>query len=281
MYHKLGTEVTRGRVHGRVLPGMEKDCARRWSTLKKKRNVNVHLETKAKGSRRRRTGSHVEVKVDGKSTTFECDVVLSMVGRRPNGNLGLEAIGVKIDRRASSSPSTARCRPTVPGIYAIGDVAGQPMLAHKGSTKASSPPKSSPATRAPRLEACVPAVIFTDPEIGSVGLSEDDWPRRASSLVGKFPFGASGRALSLNEPTASKVVADAKTDKLLGVHMIGPEVTELIAEAGLAIEMGATLEDLALTIHAHPTLPEAIMEAAESVHDHGRAHLPKSGAVRH
>jgi dihydrolipoamide dehydrogenase len=116
--------------------------------------------------------------------------------------------------------------------------------------------------------AAIPAVIFTDPEIASVGLDENQAKEAGfEPLVGKFPFRASGRALSLGETDGwAKVVADKNTDKVLGVHMIGPEVTELIAEATLAIEMGATVEDLTLTIHAHPTLPEAILEAAENVH---------------
>src|SRR5690606_3833994 len=116
--------------------------------------------------------------------------------------------------------------------------------------------------------AAVPAVIFTDPEIASVGLTADEARQKGFDPVeGRFPFGASGRALSINEAEGwVKVVADKKTDKVLGVHMIGPEVTELIAEATLALELGATAEDLAMTIHAHPTLPEAIMEAAEAVH---------------
>ena len=160
-------------------------------------------------------------------------------------------------------------RTNVPNIYAIGDIAGQPMLAHKGSKEG--------------LVAA--AVIAGKPERVRRALRPGGdlhrsrrWPRSAARAtsrrsraapyrVGKFPFAASGRAMSLMETDGFvKVVADAETDELLGVHMVGPEVTELIAEAALAIEMGATAEDLARTIHAHPTLPEALMEAAEAVH---------------
>jgi dihydrolipoamide dehydrogenase len=153
-------------------------------------------------------------------------------------------------------------------VFAIGDVAGQPMLAHKGSREG----LVAAGVIAGKAEAydarCVPAVIFTAPEIASVGLTEEQAKESGrETKVGKFPFGASGRAMALLETEGFvKVVADAATDEVLGVHMVGPEVTELIAEAALAIEMGATSEDLARTIHAHPTLPEALMEAAEAVH---------------
>jgi dihydrolipoamide dehydrogenase len=143
------------------------------------------------------------------------------------------------------------------------------MLAHKGSHEGLVAAAAIAGEKGAAYDpACIPAVIFTDPEIASVGLSVEEAKKAGFEPVeGKFPFGASGRAMSLNETEGwVKVVGDAKTDKLLGVHMIGPEVTELVAEAALAIEMGATVNDLASTIHAHPTLPEAVMEAAEAVH---------------
>jgi dihydrolipoamide dehydrogenase len=143
------------------------------------------------------------------------------------------------------------------------------MLAHKGSHEGLVAAAAIAGDKGAAYDpACIPAVIFTDPEIASVGLSMDEAKKAGFEPVeGKFPFAASGRAMSLNETEGwCKVIADAKTDKVLGVHMIGPEVTELIAEAALAIEMGASVHDLAQTIHAHPTLPEAMMEAAEAVH---------------
>jgi dihydrolipoamide dehydrogenase len=156
----------------------------------------------------------------------------------------------------------------VPNVYAVGDVAGQPMLAHKGS-KEGLVAAAVIAGQAEEYDAkCVPAVIFTSPEMASVGLTEAQAAEQGLEVKsGSFPFAASGRAMSLMETDGFvKVVADAKTDEVLGVHMVGPEVTELIAEAALAIELGATAEDMARTIHAHPTLPEAMMEAAEAVH---------------
>jgi dihydrolipoamide dehydrogenase len=156
----------------------------------------------------------------------------------------------------------------VPNIYAIGDLAGQPMLAHKGS-KEGLVAAAVIAGQPERYDVrCVPAVIFTSPEMASVGMMADEAKEAGHEVVvGQFPFAASGRAMSLMETEGFvKVVADAKTDEVLGVQMVGPEVTELIAEATLAIEMGATSEDIARTIHAHPTLPEAFMEASEAVH---------------
>ena len=268
VYHKLGSEVRVLEFMDRVLPGMEADLSKEMGRSLKKKKIDVHLKTKATGYEKKKGGLVVTAEVDGKQQTFECDVVLSCVGRRPNGQgLGLEEVGVTVEK--GFVPVDHRRQTNVPGIWAIGDVAGQPMLAHKGSHEglvaAAAIAGDSGAAYDP---ACIPAVIFTDPEIASVGLSADEAKAQGFEPVeGRFPFGASGRAMSLNETEGwVKVIGDAKTDKLLGVHMIGPEVTELVAEAALAIEMGATVSDLAQTIHAHPTLPEAVMEAAEAVH---------------
>jgi dihydrolipoamide dehydrogenase len=269
VYHKLGTEIKVLEFMDRVLPGMEEELSKEMGRSLKKKKVDVYLKTKATGFKKTKNGLEVTAEVDGKAQTFECDVVLSCVGRRPNGKgLGLEAIGVKVDERGFV-PVDHRRQTNVPGVYAIGDVAGQPMLAHKGSHEGLVAAAAISGDKGAAYDpACIPAVIFTDPEIASVGLSMEEAKKAGFEPVeGKFPFGASGRAMSLNETEGwVKVIGDAKTDKLLGVHMIGPEVTELVAEAALAIEMGATVNDLAQTIHAHPTLPEAIMEAAEAVH---------------
>ncbi|MBI5849608.1 MAG: dihydrolipoyl dehydrogenase [Planctomycetes bacterium] len=270
VYHNLGTAIRVVEFMDRVLPGMESDLSKEMGRFLKKKGIPVHLGAKAKGYRVGPDGLRVDVDVADKTETFECDVVLSTVGRRPSGKgIGLEEVGVQFDARGFIAVDPSR-RTNVPGIWAIGDCAGQPMLAHKGSHEglvAAAAIAGKPG--AVFDPACIPAVIFTDPEIASVGLSADEAKAKGfEPREGRFPFGASGRALSINEPDGwVKVVADARTDKVLGVHMIGPEVTELIAEAALAIELGATAGDLAATIHAHPTLPEAMMEAAESVHE--------------
>jgi dihydrolipoamide dehydrogenase len=270
VYHKLGTEIRVLEFMDRVLPGMEEELSKEMGRSLKKKKIEVFLKTKAIGYQKTKTGIQVTAEVEGKPQTLECDVVLSCVGRKPNGkNLGLEAIGVKVDDRGFV-PVDHRRMTNVPGIYAIGDVAGQPMLAHKGSHEGLVAAAAIAGDKGAAYDpACIPAVIFTDPEIASVGLSMAEAQKAGFEPVeGKFPFGASGRAMSLNETEGwVKVIGDKKTDKVLGVHMIGPEVTELVAEAALAIEMGATVSDLAQTIHAHPTLPEVMMEAAESVHN--------------
>jgi dihydrolipoamide dehydrogenase len=271
VYKNLGCQVEVVEFMDRVLPGMDPELSKEMTRSLKKRKLPVHLEHKAVGYEKTANGLSVtiEAREGGKQSTIECDVILSCVGRTPSGKgLGLEEIGVTVDERGFV-PNDSQGRTNVPSIWSIGDVAGQPMLAHKGSAEglvcAAAIAGDENAAFDP---AAIPAVIFTDPEIASVGLDENQAKEAGfEPLVGKFPFRASGRALSLGETDGwAKVVADKNTDKVLGVHMIGPEVTELIAEATLAIEMGATVEDLTLTIHAHPTLPEAILEAAENVH---------------
>ncbi|HMQ23067.1 MAG TPA: FAD-dependent oxidoreductase, partial [Planctomycetota bacterium] len=270
VYRNLGCEVTVVEFMDRVLPGMDPELSKEMAKSLKKRKINVLTNAKAKGYEKRGDKCFVQVDVEGgKVETIECDVILSSVGRKPNGKgIGLEELGVEVTDRGFV-PVDAQRRTKVPSIFAIGDITEQPMLAHKGSAEGLVVAAVIAGDAGAAFDpAAIPLVVFTDPEIASVGLTEDE--ARAAGfdpVVGKFPFRASGRALSLGETDGwTKVVADRDTDKVLGVHMIGPEVTELIAEATLAIEMGATCEDIAMTIHAHPTLPETIMEAAEAVH---------------
>jgi len=268
MYQKLGSKVTVLEATPGALPGQDRDCVKIIERSLKKRKIKLMTETFAQGYEAK--GDKLFVRVKGKQgeDTVECDQILSTVGRRPySADLGLESVGLKTDERGFL-PVDKQLRTAVPNIYCVGDVAGQPMLAHKGSKEglvAAGAIAGQPEEYDVR---CVPAVIFTAPEMASVGLTEAECAEQGTAVkVGKFPFAASGRAMSLMETEGFvKVVADAQTDEVLGVQMVGPEVTELIAEATLAIEMGATAEDIARTIHAHPTLPEAMMEAAEAVH---------------
>ncbi len=268
MYHKLGSQVTIVEFTEGALPGQDRDCVKVIERAMKKAKVKLLTKTAAKSYEK--NGSQYYVKVEGPKgeDTITCDQILCTVGRRPfSDGLGLENVGLTTVKPGFLEVD-AQMRTKVPNVYAVGDIAGQPMLAHKGSREG----LVAAAVIAGQPEAydarCVPAVIFTSPEMASVGLLEEQAVEKGHEVnVGQFPFAASGRALSLLEPDGFvKIVADAKTDEVLGVHMVGPEVTELIAEAALAIEMGATSEDIARTIHAHPTLPEAMMEAAEAVH---------------
>ncbi len=268
MFRKLGSQVTVLEATPGALPGQERDCVKVIERSLKKQKIKLLTETFAKGYTRKGSKSLVEIETKKGKETIECDQILSTVGRRPySEGLGLESVGLATDKRGFLEVDE-QMRTTVPGIYAVGDIAGQPMLAHKGSKEglvAAGVIAGQPEAYDVR---CVPAVIFTAPEMASVGLTEEQCKEKGLAIkTGQFPFAASGRAMSLMETEGFvKVIADAKSDELLGVHMVGPEVTELIAEATLAIEMGATAEDLARTIHAHPTLPEAVMEAAEAVH---------------
>jgi len=270
LYAKLGSKVTVVEFTEGALPGQDRDCVKVIERSLKKNKIELLTKTAAKGYEA--NGDKLFVKVEkrdgGGSDTIECDQILCTVGRRPlSDGLDLQKVGLAPNERGFLDHD-ARMRTKVPNIYAIGDIAGQPMLAHKGS-KEGLVAAAVIAGQAEEYDSlCVPAVIFTAPEMASVGLQEAEAREKGHEVVvGQFPFAASGRAMSLMETEGFvKVVADAKTDLVLGVHMVGPEVTELIAEATLAIEMGATSEDIARTIHAHPTLPEALMEAAESVH---------------
>jgi len=269
LYRKLGSEVTVVEFTEGALPGQDRECVKVIERSLKKNKIELITKTGAKGYES--NGGRLYVKVegrDGKGDTIECDQILCTVGRRPySDELGLENVGLRVDERGFLAVDR-QMRTEVPNVYAIGDLAGDPMLAHKGSREG----LVAAAVIAGRPDEydvrCVPAVIFTSPEMASVGMLEAEAEGLGREIaVGKFPFAASGRALSLMDTEGFvKVVADARTDEVLGVQMVGPEVTELIAEATLAIEMGATTEDIARTIHAHPTLPEATMEAAEAVH---------------
>ena len=268
MYKKLGSKVTVLEASAGALPGQERDCVKVIERSLKKMGVDLKTETFAKGYERKGGKTTVKIETKGVASTIECDQILSTVGRKPySAGLQLEKAGLAVDAKGFLAVD-AHMRTKVKHIYAIGDIAGQPMLAHKGSKEG----LVAAAVIAGQNESydvrCVPAVIFTSPEMASVGLTEDQCKEKGLAYkTGSFPFAASGRAMSLMETEGFvKLITDAKTDEILGVHMVGPEVTELIAEAALAIEMGATAEDIARTIHAHPTLPEAMMEAAEAVH---------------
>jgi dihydrolipoamide dehydrogenase len=192
------------------------------------------------------------------------------VGRKPNSDSGnLKAAGIAIDDRGFVKVDAQR-RTNIPNIFAIGDICGQPMLAHKASHEGVLVAEVISGHNRVYDAKTVPAVVFTDPEIASAGMMESEAKAKGYELkIGKFPFAANGKAVSLMETDGFvKMIADAKTDILLGVHIVGPEASNLISEAMLAIEMGARLQDLALTIHPHPTLGETMMEAAEATLGH-------------
>jgi len=198
-------------------------------------------------------------------------VILVAVGRVPNGaGLGLEAAGVEVDERGFVPVVNDHMQTNVEHVYAIGDVARPPLLAHKAMKEGLAAAEHA-AGKPSGYDTVVPAVIYTSPEHASVGMTEQEARDAGYTLrIGRFPLSASGRATTLGVDSGMvKLIGDEKTDLLLGFHMVGPNAGDIVSEAALAIEMGATLEDIALTQHAHPTIAEAVMEAAE--HAHGQA----------
>ncbi|HEY0477848.1 MAG TPA: dihydrolipoyl dehydrogenase, partial [Kofleriaceae bacterium] len=277
-YAKFGSKVTVVEALPRLLGTMDKDCVAVVDRKLKKMGVEVMIDTKAKSweDKGDRAVLTVELK-DGQGTktaAIDADKILLSIGRRPNSeNLGLDQAGVVVGKGGFIAADD-HLRTNVPGIYAIGDVIGGMMLAHKATKEGEVVAEIIAGHNAAFDVRTIPAVVFTDPEIASTGLTEDEARARghAELKVGKFPFAALGRALSVNDTDGFvKVVADAKTGELLGVHIAGNGGSDLISEAALAIEMGAVADDLRLTIHPHPTLSEAMMEAAaaalgEAVH---------------
>ncbi len=276
LYAKLGSKVTVVEALPAILPGTDPELAQIVARRLKKMGVEVLTGAKAKAWSDKGDKAVVEVETAGGALSIDADKVLVAVGRRPNSeNLGLEAAGVKMEK--GFVPADRKQRTNVPSIFAIGDVAGQPMLAHKASKEAEVAAEIIAGHKAEMDARCIPAVIFTDPEIASAGLTADEAEKKGRKIkVGKFPFAALGRAIA-NADTEGfvKVVIDAVTTEILGIHVVGNGAPDVIAEAALAIEMGALADDVGLTIHAHPTLPEAIMEACkaslgEAIHIHNR-----------
>lgn len=269
---KLGSEVTVIEAQTSLLAGVvDPECAQVVARKAEKAGIKIMYATKAKGQTKSGKGYEVTVEKDGKEEKILCDKILVTVGRRPNGDqMNLKAAGITVDERGFVKVDAQR-RTSVSHIFAIGDIAGQPMLAHKASHEGVMVAEIMKGQNRAYDVKTVPAVVFTDPEIASAGMTEAEAKAKGFTelKVGKFPFGANGRAVSMMETDGFvKMIADAKTNILLGVHIVGPEASNLISEAALAVEMGARLEDLALTIHPHPTLGETMMEAAEAALGH-------------
>lgn len=269
---KLGSEVTVVEAQSALLAGVvDSECAQVVSRKLTKSGVKVLLNAKAKGQKKTTSGYEVTVEVGGKDEVIHADKILVMVGRRPNGDqMNLKAAGITVDEKGFIKVDAQR-RTNVKNIFAIGDIAGQPMLAHKASYEGVLVAEVIKGHNRVYDAKIVPAVVFTDPEIAAVGMTESEAKAKGHTelKVGKFPFAANGRAVSMMETDGFvKIIADAKSHVVLGVHIVGPEASNLISEAALAVEMGARLEDMALTIHPHPTLGETMMEAAEATLGH-------------
>jgi dihydrolipoamide dehydrogenase len=271
VYQKLGSQLTVLEFLPNILNGVDPECAKIVEKRIGKLGGTIHVGAKALGYERQSDGSlAVAFEKDGKRETAVCDVVLVAVGMRPNSKgLGLEQAGVKINEKGFV-PIDKFGRTNVPSIYAVGDVSGPPLLAHKATKEGEIVAEVIAGHKAAMDWVTIPGAIFTDPEIATAGLTVDEAKAKGFEVViGKFPFSVLGKAMAMNETEGFvKVVADKKTKQILGVHIVGPEASTMIGEAALSLEMAAFLDDMSLTIHPHPTLGEALMEAAAHASGH-------------
>jgi dihydrolipoamide dehydrogenase len=267
VWGRLGSNVTVVEFLDRILPGIDAEVAKQFQRILQKQGFTFHLGQKVskieKGERLRVT---IEPAAGGEASTLEADVVLVAIGRRPvTDGLGLEKAGVATERgRVVIDDHFAT---NVPGVYAIGDVVRGPMLAHKAEDEGLAVAEILAGQHGHVNYEVIPGVVYTSPEIASVGATEEELKEGGVAYkVGKFPFTANGRARAMRQTDGFvKILADAATDRILGVHIIGVGAGELIAEACVLMEFGGSSEDLARTCHAHPTLSEAVREAALAV----------------
>ena len=268
VWARLGAKVTVVEYLDRILPGVDSDIARQAQKLFERQGMEFHLGQKVTSAKKvGETTCRVETEA---GLSIECDRVLVAVGRRPNTEgLGAEELGIKMDR--GRILVDAHLATNVPGIFAIGDVIPGPMLAHKAEDEGVAVAEFIATGRGHVNYQAIPAVVYTHPEIASVGRTVDEVDKAGIPFkVGNFPFAGNGRARSMDDVEGwVKIVAHAETDRILGVHILGPRAGDLIAECVVAMEFSASSEDIARICHAHPTLSEAVREAALAVE--GRA----------
>ncbi|MFB6131912.1 MAG: dihydrolipoyl dehydrogenase [Halanaeroarchaeum sp.] len=264
---KLGTDVIVVEMLDDVLPGYDDALTRPVKQRAKELGIEFSFGESAAGWEETEDGIVVTTETgDGEESTYEAETAIVAVGREPvTDTLELDALGIEPDEDGFLATDD-RARTDLDHVYAIGDVAGEPMLAHTAMAEGIVAAEVIAGEPAALDFQAVPAAVFTDPEIGTVGMSEEDAESAGyDPVVGKFPFRASGRALTTGHTDGFvRIVADDESGLVLGGQVVGPEASELVAEIGLAVEMGATLEDVAHTIHTHPTLSESVMEAAEN-----------------
>ena len=268
VWSRLGSEVHVVEFLDHITPGMDKEISKEFMKILQKQGINFHLQTKVNSIKKNNKGAVVSTtNKDGKKINFECDVVLVSVGRKPNTkNLNLDAIGIALNDKKRVKVDK-NFQTNVKNIYAIGDVIAGPMLAHKAEEEGIAIAELIAGQSGHVNYDIIPGVIYTFPEVASIGKTEEQLKDLNTKYkIGKFPFMANSRAKTINEPQGFvKILADEKTDKVLGTHIIGPNAGEMIAEIAIAMEFGASSEDIARTCHAHPTFSEAIKEAALSV----------------
>lgn len=266
VYHELGAKVSVVELMDSLIPGADKDLVKPLHKRIEKMYENIYLKTKVAGIEAQKKGLKVTFEGPDAPETDTFDRILVSVGRKPNGhNIGAENAGVAVDERGFIAVDSQQ-RTNVPHIYAIGDIVGQPMLAHKAVHEGKTAAEAAAGMPSHFDARGIPSVAYTDPEVAWVGLTETEAKQQGIKYgKGVFPWAASGRSLSLGRDEGmSKLLFDQETDRVIGAGIVGPNAGDLIAEAALAIEMGSDAEDIGLTVHPHPTLSETVAMAAEA-----------------
>ena len=268
VWSRLGSEVHVVEFLDHITPGMDKEISSEFMKILKKQGINFHMQHKVEKIKKNNNNAIVStLNENGSKKDFECDVVLISVGRKPNTEgLNLQKIGVELDEKKRVK-TDKNFKTNQNNIYAIGDVISGPMLAHKAEDEGIAVAENIAGQSGHVNYDTIPGVIYTSPEVASIGKTEEQLKDlKINYKIGKFSFMANSRAKAIDDTEGFvKILADEKTDKVLGAHLIGPHAGELIAEIGVAMEFGASSEDIARTCHAHPTFSEAVKEAALSV----------------
>ncbi len=268
VWSRLGSEVHVVEFLDHITPGMDKEISSEFMKILKKQGINFHMQHKVEKIKKNNNNAIVStLNENGTKKDFECDVVLISVGRKPNTEgLNLQKIGVELDEKKRVK-TDKNFKTNQNNIYAIGDVISGPMLAHKAEDEGIAVAENIAGQSGHVNYDTIPGVIYTSPEVASIGKTEEQLKElKINYKIGKFSFMANSRAKAIDDTEGFvKILADEKTDKVLGAHLIGPHAGELIGEIGIAMEFGASSEDIARTCHAHPTFSEAVKEAALSV----------------
>jgi dihydrolipoamide dehydrogenase len=267
VWRRLGAKVTVVELFPTILPGMDADVIKEMDRVLRKQGMEIRTDTRVVGGKRQPEGVRIDVEHNGKKDTLDGDYVLVSVGRRPSlTGVDAKALGIATGRRGEIAVDD-QMRTNVPNVFAIGDAIGGKLLAHKAEEEGVVAAEVIAGKPARMHYRSIPSVVYTWPEVASVGLSEEEVKQSGREYrVGKFPFSANGRARTMGESAGFvKLIADAKTDALLGAHLVGPNVSELVAEVVMAFEFDGSSEDIGITVHAHPTLAETVKEAALGV----------------
>jgi dihydrolipoamide dehydrogenase len=267
VWRRLGAKVTVVELFPTILPGMDADVIKEMDRVLRKQGMEIRTDTRVVGGKRQPEGVRIDVEHNGKKETLDGDYVLVSVGRRPSlTGVDAKALGIATGRRGEITVDD-QMRTNLPNVFAIGDAIGGKLLAHKAEEEGVVAAEVIAGKPARMHYRSIPSVVYTWPEVASVGLSEEEVKQSGREYrVGKFPFSANGRARTMGESAGFvKLIADAKTDALLGAHLVGPNVSELVAEVVMAFEFDGSSEDIGITVHAHPTLAETVKEAALGV----------------